>query len=569
MNACGTAQIAGLPFSTTTKTMTEADFMAAGGAATDNCAIVTWTYCDTKSGTCPIVVTRTYTFTDAKGLTATCIQTINIDDNSAPTWVTPAGSLDRIIMFSEVADIAAAQALAPVPTDNCDASLTNIIKTSGSFVTPGCPQTGKYINTWVVTDNCGNTSAPYTQTINVKDVNAPVWTTGIGSLDRTLSCSDAAGLADAQTLFPVAYDESDDDVSDIVRVPGSFVPSASCPNGGTYTNQWKATDDCGNVSVFFTQVIIIEDKTPPVWTTLPGDLDVVLECGNTAGLTAAKALSPVATDNCGGAITYSKLADVDIPETCGGGTYTRTWIATDKCGNVATNYKQVITIRDQTAPIVICPASLAINMGDPLDPASTGTANVTDNCDANPVVTHADVITNGSCPGNYTIARTWTATDKCGNIGTCIQTISVQDVTPPIFSTPPAALISWCVKSIQNAVYYAPTIDIAPERPEYYILSAADKSSLDLNPSTFKDNGVIDPSLILHWRIDYAGTKPPIEGTGQPSAYAGEIRFDGKASVVVNHKISYWLEDNCGNISIPVITVVKILPRPDIIKNTF
>ena len=568
MNACSTDQIAGLPFSTTTTTMTKADFMAAGGAATDNCAIVTWTYSDTKSGTCPIVVTRTYTFTDAKGLTATCIQIINIDDNSAPTWVTPAGTLDKLIMFNEVADIAAAQALVPFAKDNCDASLTNIVKTSGGFVTPGCPQTGKYVNTWVVTDNCGNMSATFTQTINVRDINAPVWTTGTGSLDRTLSCSDAAGLADAQTLFPVASDESDDDVSDIVRVPGSFVPSASCPNGGTYTNQWKAKDDCGNESVFFTQVIILEDKTPPVWTTLPGDLNVTLECGNTAGLTAAKALSPVATDNCGGVLNYSVPTEVFVAGTCGG-TYTRTWTVSDKCSNPADPYIQMITIRDQTAPIVICPASLAINTGDPIEPASTGTANVTDNCDANPVVTHNDVITNGSCPGNYTIARTWKATDACGNVGTCIQTISVQDVTPPFFTPPPVALISWCVINIQKAVYYSPTTDIAPTRPEYYILSAADKSSLDLNPSTFKDNGVINPSLILHWRIDYAGTKPPIEGTGQPSAYAGEIRFDGKASAVVNHKLSYWLEDNCGNISMPVITVVKILPRPDIIKSTF
>jgi len=76
-------------------------------------------------------------------------------------------------------------------------------------------------------------------------------------------------------------------------------------------------------------------------------------------------------------------------------------------------------------------------------------------------------------------------------------------------------------------------------------------------------------TLILHWRIDFAGAAPHyLEGTGQLSDYAGELRFDGKASAVVNHKISYWLEDSCGNISTMVVTVVKILPRPDIIKNT-
>jgi hypothetical protein len=47
-------------------------------------------------------------------------------------------------------------------------------------------------------------------------------------------------------------------------------------------------------------------------------------------------------------------------------------------------------------------------------------------------LTSADVTTNGSCAGSYSITRTWTATDSCGNSSTASQTINVQDKTAPV-----------------------------------------------------------------------------------------------------------------------------------------
>ncbi len=41
---------------------------------------------------------------------------------------------------------------------------------------------------------------------------------------------------------------------------------------------------------------------------------------------------------------------------------------------------------------------------------------MTDNCDPAPTVTHSDSIQQaGDCKAQITIARTWTATDACGN----------------------------------------------------------------------------------------------------------------------------------------------------------
>ena len=62
---------------------------------------------------------------------------------------------------------------------------------------------------------------------------------------------------------------------------------------------------------------------------------------------------------------------------------------------------------------------------------ATADVTATDNCDAAPVVTLEETITPGTCTGQYTITRTWTATDACGNSSSASQTINVTDTTAP------------------------------------------------------------------------------------------------------------------------------------------
>jgi uncharacterized repeat protein (TIGR01451 family) len=57
-------------------------------------------------------------------------------------------------------------------------------------------------------------------------------------------------------------------------------------------------------------------------------------------------------------------------------------------------------------------------------PPAPGTITASDGCDAHPVVTYSDSITQGECSGGYTILRTWKAVDASGNVGTCVQVIS-------------------------------------------------------------------------------------------------------------------------------------------------
>ncbi|HQO32464.1 MAG TPA: gliding motility-associated C-terminal domain-containing protein, partial [Chitinophagales bacterium] len=56
----------------------------------------------------------------------------------------------------------------------------------------------------------------------------------------------------------------------------------------------------------------------------------------------------------------------------------------------------------------------------------------TDNC-GNATVDYKEQRTNGNCANNYTLTRTWTASDVCGNTTVHVQTVTVQDTTKPVF----------------------------------------------------------------------------------------------------------------------------------------
>ncbi len=441
-NGCSTAAISGPVFSAIITNSTYAEYSNTNnkGVATDNCAVTSVSYQDVAASGCPIVVTRTWTLGDASGLTTTCQQILNVNDVVAPTWINSVGALNRLVECSDASGLSAALALFPTASDACDPDVSNIVKTSGSFVaSAGCSHEGTYTNTWRVTDECGNTSAEYAQIITVTDNTAPTWVTAIGALDQITECSNVAAIHAAQALRPVASDLCDANVTNVVKVSGIFIAGGLCSNAGTYTNTFTVTDDCGNVSSVYTQVITIVDNTAPVWVSAPGEINYTVACNDVIGLSGAQALFPLAWDNCAADVSnISKTAGLFVPSAgCPQeGTYTNTWIVTDGCGNISDVYTQQITLVDNAGPMILCPISSALSCDSPsFDPFVTGTAAVIDNCDANPSLTWSDVIIPGGCAGNYQIVRTWTATDACGKSNTCSQSVFIQDVTPPVISS--------------------------------------------------------------------------------------------------------------------------------------
>ncbi|PIF63104.1 gliding motility-associated C-terminal domain-containing protein [Flavobacterium sp. 11] len=399
------------------------------------------------------VISRTWTVTDACGNKTTSTQTIKIIDASSPTWITGADALNTSIECNNPEALANAQSLSPIAKDNCDTDVSNITKVSGAFVSSSeCANAGTYTNTWTVNDDCGNTSAVFTQVITIQDTTAPTWSTLATALNTTVECSDAEALATAQAAFPAATDLCDTDVSNITKVSGAFVPSSECANAGTYTNTWTVNDDCGNTSAVFTQVITIQDTTAPTWSTLATALNTTVECSDTVALATAQAAFPAAADLCDtdvSNITKVSGAFVASSECANAGTYTNTWTVNDDCGNTSAVFTQVITIQDTTAPTWSTLAT-ALNItvecsdAEALATAQAAFPSAADLCDtdvSNITKVSGAFVASSECANAGTYTNTWTVNDDCGNTSAVFtQVITIQDTTAPTWSTLATAL---------------------------------------------------------------------------------------------------------------------------------
>ena len=114
-------------------------------------------------------------------------------------------------------------------------------------------------------------------------------------------------------------------------------------------------ENCAGQSAFHTYVITVQDITAPVFTFFPEDYTV--ECSDEMPMEDA-----VASDNCG-PLTLVLETDTALTEALGNYVITRTFTATDDCGN-ATTQTQAITVQDTTAPELAIPASYTVECSD-------------------------------------------------------------------------------------------------------------------------------------------------------------------------------------------------------------
>ncbi|MDQ3017694.1 MAG: HYR domain-containing protein, partial [Bacteroidota bacterium] len=122
-------------------------------------------------------------------------------------------------------------------------------------------------------------------------------------------------------------------------------------------------------------------------------------------------------------------------------TLTRTYRATDDCGNSAT-CSQTIIVFDDIAPAITCPTNLTVQCANQVPAANTGAIVTSDNCGGTVTVTSTDATTNQICASQFTVTRTYRATDLCGNSATCNQIITVFDNTLPVITCPANVTVS-------------------------------------------------------------------------------------------------------------------------------
>ncbi|MBP6184531.1 MAG: hypothetical protein KA479_06280, partial [Saprospiraceae bacterium] len=175
----------------------------------------------------------------------------------------------------------------------------------------------------------------------------------------------------------------------------------------------------------------INDPSPeiPVLTCPPCK---TVECD--APLTPGNLGNPIVNcENLTCNVTYTDAFSGTCPKIL-----TRTWKAT--CGIKIATCEQKVTILDTKPPILTPkPADVTVECHQVPTPP---TVSSTDNCGA--TVTYLEQKTNGSCVDNYTLFRTWTATDVCGNTDVHTQKITVKDSTIPSFTGFPSDITVEC-----------------------------------------------------------------------------------------------------------------------------
>lgn len=287
-----------------------------------------------------------------------------------------------------------------------------------------------------VTDSNG-CSVEKVQAIYAIDTLAPVFVSVPEAL--TFSCDQIDGAE----LGEPTYSDNCTDINDIsIELVTLNTVSETCANNYTITRTWTITDLCNNQATA-TQVITVVDTTAPVANLETVPANITINCDEE--IPGATESSVEFTDNCSEFTVELSAISTQVEDINAAGHYnytvTRTWTATDACGNVSNIQTQVVTVEDVTAPVVVA-ATVPDNMTVSCDNIPVAVeVEFTDAC--SPVTVHpAEVSTQDAdvtveAHYNYTITRTWYASDVTGNNSdTITQVITVEDTQAPSFVVP-------------------------------------------------------------------------------------------------------------------------------------
>ncbi|MEL6922583.1 MAG: hypothetical protein AAFO94_00930 [Bacteroidota bacterium] len=396
--------------------------------ASDNCAgTVSFEFAERRiDGNCEYNYTliRTWTASDICGNTATATQEIVVEDTKVPTLNgVPA---DTSVECDEVPAPATVTA-----EDNCAENLTVSFDEAREDGT--CDYDYKLIRTWMVEDVCGNRTSAQ-QVIEVKDTKAPELN-GVPA-DTVVECDEVPTPATV-----TAEDNCDDNLTVVFD---EFREDGACAYEYTLRRVWTVTDQCGN-SNSDEQIITVQDNKKPVLIGVPADTEVA--CDEVPSVPTV-----TAEDNCD-ALPRVEFAEKRIDGNCEDRyTLERRWTATDACGN-KTERTQTIVVKDDKQPRLIgVPANTVVECDEVPAPV---TVTAEDECDPNVPVEFSERRIDGNCAYNYTLIRSWIATDRCGNRTSATQEITVQDTRSPVASNVPVNTVVNCneVPAVQAPVF--------------------------------------------------------------------------------------------------------------------
>ncbi|MFM9009030.1 MAG: hypothetical protein ACKORE_10680, partial [Bacteroidota bacterium] len=495
------------------------EFVAQGGSASDISGVINISSTDgpLTGGLCGGTITRTFTIKDECNNATTCTQIITINDDISPLIVSgPASQTLGCNPTIPAADISLVSA-----TDNCSGVTISALP---DVTTGDCNRT--LTRTYVATDGCGNTTN-YVQTFTFKfDTVAPVIvhnTTGVvNGSTQDIGCNPTS--ADITAAFGTVSASDNCDAS----VLAPFMNSATTQNGcmRSRTRTWMGVDSCGNASVAFTRTLTWKVDTDAPVISLDGaqGSNPDLGCNPTAAQIEDALGTASVSDNCDNLSASPSTSGVSSNGCFR--TQTRTFNATDLCGNNAAAVVRTVTWKVDTDAPVITPANansdLGCNPTPSLIEASLGTASVSDNCDIlSASASTGQVISNG-CIRSQT--RTWNVSDACGNAAApaSVTVTWTEDLTPPVITANGTALALGCnptAAQIEAALGTAtasdacgsvtPTAITAPE-----VINGCFRSQTrSWNAMDACGNDAIVVSRTATWKVDLTAPVITLNGT--------------------------------------------------------
>ena len=211
------------------------------------------------------------------------------------------------------------------PDGNCYAAAWTVgVVLDQTTIDGSCPGEHIVIRHWVGTD-CMNRQVEHTQTITVED-NAPPLFIG-GTTTITTSCPILPEFENA-----IAHDLCSPPVT--YEIDDETILNGNCDGNYSRYRLVTATDACGN-SATVEQVITVEDTSGPVWT------DLLPEQVMSSSIETEDFGTPVAEDLCSD-VSIEFVAEFG-PGTCPLAIeLTRTFIASDACGNESVPFVQIV-----------------------------------------------------------------------------------------------------------------------------------------------------------------------------------------------------------------------------------
>jgi large repetitive protein len=412
--------------------------------AADNCGAVALSFTDVTTGApCPgaSTTTRTWTATDMCGNVVTATSRVTITTSTPPpppSVVTITCAPNQNVIATTGATSAIVTFVGPSATTTCttgsNITITQISgPTSGSSFPVGTTQV-----CFRATDACGSTATCCLSVTVVGSTVNPPGSTAIINCSPNINMSAPAGSGGMVVNYPIPTGSTtctQTGTLNIVQISG--LPSGSFFPVGTSTVCYRATDACGgNVTCCF-NITVTGGNPPGSGITINIPPNVTINCGQTANLP----LATTSTTCAAGGVNVTWV-DATNGTSCTGIIYTRTYTATDACGNTATAVYTITQLPDTTPPTwtSLPPQDQMINCGDPIN---FGTAIATD-C-STPVNVTNTVTNNGATSCNavngitygYDLYVHWVATDLCGNMTTATTNIWVLPTTNIAFLSKP------------------------------------------------------------------------------------------------------------------------------------